>query len=442
MVVAVLLFLSGSMSCAEEEDHKSPAPPKNRTTNSNIEILHDHDSFVTTLKVQTNDGKLACCDLLCGLARARGYDDKELADILPRSGFSLDTPWALASIVALNRLSKPYMTLAIKRRTGSPEKTLEVGLNRVALLESKRRFKQRVRSVVTMTELRKKRPTIGLPQPVRLARDTRHLVISIHGFNAFAEDLDGMLPPRRSKGLQCVRFSYPNDQPIDASSRLLSHQLRQVARQMPSLEISLVTYSMGGLVARRVIEDPALDPGNVRRLIMIAVPNHGSELAQFAFAMDLWQLLADHRARELSFFYLSVEDGLAEAATDLQPDSVFLVKLNRAQRHPDVHYTIFLGDRALLQPEDVRNLRDHLHAFGTKSRWVRFFGGKLDGMIEDLDELVQGKGDGVVSLKSGRLEDVDDVVVLPFTHTSVLNDPDSDASRKVREGIAARLTAR
>ena len=253
-------------------------------------------------------------------------------------------------------------------------------------------------------------------------------MISVHGYNAFADDLDGLLAGLPAQNLARSRFSYPNDQAIEASVQLLSSELKRLAEDFPKLEISLITHSMGGLVARRTIEDPALDPGNVRRLIMIAPPNHGSELAQFAFAMDLWQLLGNRRrGHDLCFFYTSIEDGLAEAATDLNPDSIFLISLNRANRNPNVDYTIFLGNQAPLQHEDVQDLRDRIQSVGSKSRWIRFFGGKLDGMIEDLDELVQGHGDGVVSLRSGKLEGVDDVVILPFSHTSVLERPKSEA---------------
>ena len=103
-------------------------------------------------------------------------------------------------------------------------------------------------------------------------------------------------------------------------------------------------------------------------------------------------------------------------------------------------YTIFLGNQAPLQHEDVQDLRDRIHSVGQKSRWLRFFGGKLDTMIEDLDELVNENGDGVVSLQSGKLDGVDDVVILPFSHSSVLEQPKSKAAQQVREGITRRLS--
>jgi pimeloyl-ACP methyl ester carboxylesterase len=317
---------------------------------------------------------------------------------------------------------------------------LHVALNRLVLLESKRRFKQRVKGLISITDFRKTRPQYGLRLPLELSEKTRHLVISVHGYNAFAEDLDGILATVKSNGLPCARFCYPNDQPIDASAQLLSRELARLRKKYEPLRVSLVTHSMGGLVARKMVEDAKLDPGNVTDLIMIAPPNHGSELAQFAFAMDLWQLACRRPGCEdLAFFYTSVEDGMAEAATDLQPNSIFLIKLNRAKRNPDIEYSIFLGNRAPIQHEDVNNLRDQLASAGHKSRWFRFFGGKLDSMIGELDALVNGNGDGVVSVESGQLAGVDDVVVLPFSHVSVLRDPESKTSREVGVQIAERL---
>ena len=322
-VAAVGWLLPSSAGCAFAQNGKQK-PPQVCRVNANVEIQHDQDTFVTKLEISTEGGQLVWSDLLCGLARARGYDDGELVELLPSGGFQLDRTWAKATVFAMNQIGRPYFTFAIKDRVASPEKTLVVGLNRLVLLESKRRFKQRVKSLLTMADVRKTRSKFGLRRPRGLSDETSQLVVSVHGYNAYAGDLEHVMAGPKANGLLCARFSYPNDQSIDHSAQLLSGELKRLANEFPTLNVSLVTHSMGGLVARRTIEDASLDPGNVRRLIMICPPNHGSELAQFAFAMDLWQFLTNRlRSKDLSFFYASVEDGLAEAATDLEPDSIF-----------------------------------------------------------------------------------------------------------------------
>ena len=59
-------------------------------------------------------------------------------------------------------------------------------------------------------------------------------------------------------GHACVTYAYPNDGPTDAAREASASDLRAAA--LPTeLQLILVTHSMGGLVARRMLEDPELD---------------------------------------------------------------------------------------------------------------------------------------------------------------------------------------
>ena len=54
-------------------------------------------------------------------------------------------------------------------------------------------------------------------------------------------------------------------------------------------------------------------------------------------------------------------------------------------------------------------------------------------------ELVQGQGDGLVAVQSGKLKGVSDTMVLPFDHLSVISNPTSKGSQLVRKEILRRL---
>ena len=56
-----------------------------------------------------------------------------------------------------------------------------------------------------------------------------------------------------------------------------------------------------------------------------------------------------------------------------------------------------------------------------------------------MDELIDGKGDGVVALKRGQLAGVDDVVILPFGHLSCTGKPDREEVKQVQMELLARL---
>ena len=220
---------------------------------------------------------------------------------------------------------------------------------------------------------------------------------------------------------------------------MLSAELKEFARTQPDRGIVLLTHSMGGLVARAIVEDPKLDPGNVRRLIMIAPTNGGSMLAHFAYGLDVAEYVGQRmRKQDASLFYARIEDGLAEARNDLKPDSPFLRKLNAGKSNPNVRYTVFLGSSAPLTEGELARLRQSIA--DPKGRWLRFFGEKVRPWLADMDEVVDGRGDGAVAVKRGRLEGVRDTHVLKFSHVGVLYRPgNDDALNKLHQMILARL---
>jgi hypothetical protein len=64
---------------------------------------------------------------------------------------------------------------------------------------------------------------------------------------------------------------------------------------------------------------------------------------------------------------------------------------------------------------------------------------RLESILSDIDELVEGKGDGVVAVKRGRLEGVSDTLVMPFGHLAVTGEPSSDELRSVQRAVVERL---
>ncbi len=63
----------------------------------------------------------------------------------------------------------------------------------------------------------------------------------------------------------------------------------------------------------------------------------------------------------------------------------------------------------------------------------------IDNLMADMDELVEGRGDGVVSVKRGQLAGVDDVVLLPFDHFSCTGKDQSAAVDELQRELILRL---
>jgi pimeloyl-ACP methyl ester carboxylesterase len=224
------------------------------------------------------------------------------------------------------------------------------------------------------------------------------------------------------------------------SAQLFSSELRRIAIGHPKRRVVLVCHSMGSLVARACIEDPLYDPGNVERLIMIAPPTHGSLIAHFAVGTDLWEhWLARRKGGPWRRTRDSIIDGLGEAADELCPDSEFLQELNARPRNSGVRYSILLGTGAHLSDAQMAWIRKSVCKSLAKVPGADGQAERLEEILNDIDELVEGRGDGIVAVKRGRLEGVDDTLVLPFGHLAVTGEPDSDVVRDVQKAVLQRL---
>jgi pimeloyl-ACP methyl ester carboxylesterase len=266
------------------------------------------------------------------------------------------------------------------------------------------------------------------------------IVVVVHGFNSTPAKNQAMVAAIRAAGHPCGTFAYPNDYTIAASAQLLSCELRRLAREHPERRVALVCHSMGGMVARACVEDGLYDPGNVDRLIMIAPPSRGSCIAYFAVGTDLWEhWLARRTGSPWRRFHDSVVDGLGEAADELRPGSEFLDELNSRPRNPRVEYSIILGTGARMSEAEMQWIRQSVVSKLADVPGAEQGAERLDALLADMDELVAGKGDGVVAVKRGRLDGVNDTLVIPFGHLSVTGAATTDAVRQVQQAVLERL---
>lgn len=268
----------------------------------------------------------------------------------------------------------------------------------------------------------------------------RPIVILVHGFNSGPEQNVALIKPIHAQHFACGAFVYPNDHTIAVSAQLLSKELKKFAALYPERRIALVCHSMGSLVARACIENAALDPGNVERLVMVAPPTHGTLVAHFAVGTDLYEHWLSRktggpwrRVRD------SVVDGLGEAADDLCPESEFLTELNARARNPRVRYSIFLGSGGCMSDKQVTWIRESFCENLAKVPGADGSAERLDAILKDIDELVEGRGDGIVAVKRGRLDGVADTLVMPFSHMAVTGEPHDDMLREFQQAVLERV---
>jgi len=287
------------------------------------------------------------------------------------------------------------------------------------------------------------RPTtqfgIQLASAIGPARSERPIVILIHGYNSSPERMAPLSNSISSAGYECGTFAYPNDQAIVDSAELLSRELIRLRQLRPNRKIALVTHSMGGLVAREVIENPALDPGNVTQLIMIAPPSQGTSCAYIVWSGDLWEHFLHTRDHNLlNDLYASLEDGLGEGREDLKPDSDFLHQLNAHDRNPRVHYSMFVGNGSTYTREQLANLRQLLMKSSEADSFLALMEPALQRALDDFEDSAQ-PGDGVVSIARSHLEGVTDTTVLGFDHWNSVGEPTCECVAALHREILKRL---
>lgn len=159
-------------------------------------------------------------------------------------------------------------------------------------------------------------------------------IILIHGLDEPGLIFEPLASALDQKGYPVLFFFYPNDQNIDASSRLLFNNLSSLSFEGP---VVIVVHSMGGLVVRHMLVDPRIGYAGARRagnlvpeiseFIMAGTPNHGAFLSRFRLFMEIREqyLLA---SADKWHWLSALTDGTGAAGVDLMPQSDFMKQLN------------------------------------------------------------------------------------------------------------------
>lgn len=185
------------------------------------------------------------------------------------------------------------------------------------------------------------------------------MVFLLHGIGKGKFDMAALSRRLRSEGYAVVNWGYPSTKYCIAD---LADRLAEQVARFPNYKIHFVTHSMGGIVVRTYFsrhEDELKNPG---RLVMIAPPSQGAELAQFFGNWSVYQYM------------------MGPAGQDLRPGD--LGKCVEAGI-PPVEFGIIAGGT------------------GTKI---------------GINPLLPGDNDGTVTVESTKLEGAQDFARVPYPH--------------------------
>ncbi len=186
----------------------------------------------------------------------------------------------------------------------------------------------------------------------------------------------------------------PANGDIKEVAKQLSLKINLIKQKTKSPQIDLVSYSMGGLVSRWYTRGDLNN--SIRKLIMIGTPNHGSGLLYLHDVLhqpeNKLDMLQAFKIPVRALIEKIIEGDPFQAGLQMIPNSLFLQELNGDGEDilsPNIKYYTIAGTIAKL---DVR--------FG-------------DSMLR-----IKGKNDGVVSVKSVKLDNVPNIEV-PYNHLNI-----------------------
>ena len=251
---------------------------------------------------------------------------------------------------------------------------------------------------------------------------SRPTVCLIHGLNSTGGVFKHLSPALEAAGYGVVSYDFPYNRDLDETSADFGRDWLRFRRDHnESSHWVIVSHSMGALLARSYIESAGVDePVEIKALLMLAPPNHGSHLAQGQTLLQTIQTLQSVRGERRTDPLAYLGDGLGAAADDLSPGSAYLNALNAHPLRSGVIYRTIAGDSAYLNREARQQVETRLTMAGRFGGISRLLVGGLSGQ---LDEITDGLGDGCVSVASARLEGVTEFQILHANHLELIRAP-------------------
>jgi pimeloyl-ACP methyl ester carboxylesterase len=253
----------------------------------------------------------------------------------------------------------------------------------------------------------------------------RPTICLVHGLNSSSGSFVHMIPWLEQAGYGIVIYDYPFNRRLEESCTGFARDWAAFRQKIQDqLPWSIVTHSMGALLARSLVEDDATWAHDVCSMILIAPVNSGSHLARVQTVFQLMKGLQAINDKNTSKAMMHLSDGLGQVAQDLLPGSAFLTTLNRRPRRQGLPYHIIAGDSGLLTRDGRAQIEARIDLLsGNSGLFGRLTQAATTDLPPILDELTDGTGDGCIAVERTRLAGVADHVTIHANHAELIRAP-------------------
>ena len=255
-----------------------------------------------------------------------------------------------------------------------------------------------------------------IPRSQQFSDENPPQVLLLHGLDEPGGIWDELVDALDEVGVNAWEFRYPNDQAIDHSTDLMAEYWAKLDSERPLI---LIGHSMGGLVVRDFITRwrhpaegaPKIIGVPVTGVILVAIPNQGSEWARLRVWLEIREWISDIQEQRFSLF-AGLRDGTGAAKIDLRPDSTFLANLNARPWPEQVNMKIIGGVLTEPTPEMTESVAALAKQLGIEDR--------TDELHQLWETAGTSLGDGVVPVDSLALPDQPEPLVLEASHRGLL----------------------
>jgi triacylglycerol lipase len=196
----------------------------------------------------------------------------------------------------------------------------------------------------------------------------KEYVLLLHGMGRTRFSMRKLESCLRGHGYETINIGYPStSQPVACIAEDHLDRAVQCCREDKAGKIHFVTHSLGGIVVRQYLQTHSVPAGS--RLVMLAPPNRGSEVAEFLKNFFLYRWLM----------------GPAGQVIGTSPNS-----LPHRLKPVAIEVGVIAGDRSI----------NPLFSL-----------------------LMKSSNDGAVSVESARLLEMKDFLVVPSNHTFIMRNP-------------------